>query len=471
MSNEERIKNWRARRQSAGYVIGAGAVEHARPAARESADTADSTDADALLRSLVSLLTSVGVASPKQSTSALEQILHALRASAHKTVVDRRAVYEALQAQFERQAAHALLGEDAADFCTRRLRTTIRLVENDIRAGLDVFAAGYEPATLAADEARLASAFEKRIQRRREQEARDARRLASRKDVPLAVELSPEEAADMAGLRERVVFLHARQRTCAPGAERSRLSALLPLLILQLHMIHAESRFALIWALFGPAVLLALISSLYFLTGTHFILGMDVPTFSMTGATTWIMFRQIIFRSSTSYVSARSLLNLQGVTPLMCALVQAAIYLGIYMIVFGLLITSGYRFDLVTLPANWPAFMFFLVAMGLGGAAMGVLFGAAATVWHFFLRIASVIERFLEVFSAVFFVSEQLPEQYRAYFLWSPFAHGMQLLRSSYFVSYRSTDASLAYFLTALVLLAVVALIAERFARSNIQPM
>jgi capsular polysaccharide transport system permease protein len=471
MSNEERIKNWRARRQSAGYAIGAGAVEHARAATHEAADTTDAIGTDALLRSLVSPLASEGTASPKRTTSALEQVLDALRTSAHRTVVDRRVAYEALQAQFERQAAHASLGEDEADFCTRRLRTTIRLVENDIRAGLNVFSVGYEPAALATDEARLASAFNKRVQRRREQEARGARRLASRKDVPLAIELSPEEAADLATLRERVVLLQARQHLRAPGAERSRLSALLPLLILQLHTIHAESRFALIWALFGPAVLLALISSLYFLTGTHFILGMDVPTFSMTGATTWIMFRQIIFRSSTSYVSARGLLNLQGVTPLMCALVQAAIYLGIYMIVFGLLIAAGYRFDLVTLPANWPACMFFVVAMGLGGAAMGVLFGAVATVWHFFLRFAPVIERFLEVFSAVFFVSEQFPEQYRAYFLWSPFAHGMQLLRSAYFVSYRSTDASLAYFLTALVLLAVVALIAERFARSNIQPM
>ena len=55
--------------------------------------------------------------------------------------------------------------------------------------------------------------------------------------------------------------------------------------------------------------------------------------------------------------------------------------------------------------------------------------------------------------------------------LWLPFSHGMQLLRSAYFDSYTSQDASLGYFLTSLVFLMVVALAAERLARPNIQPM
>ena len=95
----------------------------------------------------------------------------------------------------------------------------------------------------------------------------------------------------------------------------------------------AKARIALLWALVGPVVLLTLISSLYILMGTHYILGMDVQTFSLLGATTWIMFRQIIFRSSAAYISARGLLNFQGVTPLMCALVQALIYVSVYMVV------------------------------------------------------------------------------------------------------------------------------------------
>src|SRR5690606_8008427 len=102
---------------------------------------------------------------------------------------------------------------------------------------------------------------------------------------------------------------------------------------------------------------------------------------------------------------------------------------------------------------SWAGTILYVVLMGGCGAAMGVLFGAIATFWHFYLRLAPVIERFLQIFSGVFFVSEQLPEQLRIWILWSPFAHGMQLLRSAYFSAYTSQDASLGYFLTSLVFL------------------
>ena len=454
MSNEDRISNWRTRRSTQGYVIGAGVPGNA-----------------GLLESVIAPLQTPAPGTGTETASALAYVLKALRASAADSVAARRTVFKTLQAQFDHQAKQAALAESETSFGERRLRNTINLVEQAIRAGDDVHAEAYAPATLAADDARLASAYGKRVQRREEEQARHARRRASHDDVSLAVQLAPEEAADLEALRAHVALLHAGQPAPEAATERSLLATLLPLLRFQVATIQAESRFALIWALFGPAVLLALISAMYFLSGTHYILGMDVASFSMTGATTWIMFRQIIFRSSTTYVSARSLLNLPGVTPLATALMQAAVYLVLYMFVFGLLITAGFQLDLISLPANWPLFALLVAAMGTGGAAIGVLFGAIATRWHYFLRMAPVIERFLELFSGVFFVSEQLPEQYRAYVLWSPFAHGMQLLRSAYFSSYQSTDASLTYFLVALVFLAVAALVAERFARPDVQPM
>jgi capsular polysaccharide transport system permease protein len=471
MSNNDRIKNWRARRGTAGYVVGAGAADQVRAVETQAAPAPEAPDQATLLRSVIGPLDAGTQAAGAHEATPLSHVLGALRSSASDSVAARRAVFEALQAQFARQANEAALPADETDFGVRRLRNTSNLVESDIRAGRDVHAEAYAPATLAADDARLAAAFAKRVQRRVERRAQEERRRASRDDVVLAVQLAPDEAADLATLRERMALLHARQSEPAPGMERSRLSSLLSLVIFQVHALQAESRFALVWALFGPAVLLSLISAMYFLSGTHYILGMDVASFSLTGATTWIMFRQIIFRSSTSYIAARGLLNLQGITPLATALAQATIYLGVYMIVFCLLITAGYNIGLISLPENGPVFALYVAAMGASGAAVGILFGAIATRWHYFLRLAPVIERAIEIFSSVFFVSEQLPERYRDYVLWSPFAHGMQLLRSAYFGSYRSTDASLSYFLTAMVFLAAAALLAERFARRRVQPM
>jgi capsular polysaccharide transport system permease protein len=446
MSNEERIKGWRTRRQDQAYTVGSGV---------------------AAWRLDVAALFDTSTA----PAAVLKQLLARLQGEKNDTVAARRAVYDVVLAELEKEAERRGLTDTFADFARRRLRIMLRLLEQDIRAGVEVYARGYMPPALEAEDERLGAAHARREQRRKLDEVRDARRHASRNDIALEIELSAGENRELAVLRERMRALHERQRPYDVDHGGPRLRALLPMFVYQLQVMHGESRIALPWALVGPVVLLTLISSLYFLMGTHYILGMDVPTFSMLGATTWIMFRQIIFRSSTSYVSARALLNFEGVTPLMCALVQAFIYLSVYLMVFCVLIGGGNALDLITLPQSWTGFMLYVVLMGIGGSAMGVLFGSLATGWHFFLRLAPVIERFLQLFSSVFFVSEQLPEQLRPWMLWSPFAHGMQLLRSAYFEGYKSQDASLGYFLTSLVFLAVVALAAERLARSNIQPM
>ncbi|ARP85682.1 ABC transporter permease [Bordetella genomosp. 9] len=445
-SNEDRIKGWRARRKDRNYAVGSGVA--------------------------VWRLDVTSLFDPETSPAAvLRRMAARVQGERHDSVAARRTVYDAIQAELEGEIERRGVADTVADFARRRLRTMVRLLEQDIREGTDVFQPGYLPARLAAEDERLAAAHARRQRRRRLDEAQHARRHASRNDIALKIELSPEEAADLAILRERMRFLHDGYRPRDVDEGRPRLRTLLPMFVYQLHVMHGESRVALLWALVGPVVLLTIISSLYFLMGTHYIFGMDVPTFSLLGATTWIMFRQTIFRSSTSYVSARGLLNFQGVTPLMGALVQALIYVPVYLAAFAVLIGIGSALGLITLPANLAGFVFYVVLMGIGGTAMGVLFGAIATAWHFFLRLAPVIERALQIFSGVFFVSEQLPEQFRPWLLWSPFAHGMQLLRSAYFDGYDSQDASLSYFLTSLVFLAVIALAAERLARSNVQPM
>lgn len=446
MSNEDRIKGWRSRRKDSSYAVGSGvAAWRLDPAALFEAKATPAV----LLKPLVARL----------------------QGEPHDSVAARRAVYEAVQAELDAEIARSNVDETLADFSRRRLRVIVRLLEMDIRDGVEVFAPGYMPAKLVAEDERLAAAHARRVDRRKQDEAREARRHASRNDIALEVEVPQDEAGDLAILRARLQDLHEGNDPSHSVKVRPVGRTLLAMFIYQLRVMHGESRIALVWALVGPVVLLTLISSLYILMGTHYIMGMDVQTFSLLGATTWIMFRQIAFRSSTAYVSARGLLNFQGVTPLMCALVQAFIYVSVYLVVFLVLISAGHALELVTLPKSWSGFLLFVVLMGCFGAALGVLFGSIATYWHFFLRLAPIIERFLQIFAAVFFVSEQLPENLRPWMLWLPLAHGMQLLRSAYFEAYASHDASLGYFLTSLVFLMVLALAAERLARPNVQPM
>jgi capsular polysaccharide transport system permease protein len=459
MSNQDRIRNWRERR-----------------AARHADGEAEAVDANAAAGTVPGASAGLQRARADWRTSGdvrdvLTGVLDALASAPRESVAGRRRIYDALDTELDAELARDGAPPERADFRRRQLRLVVRLLEADIREGVDVLVAGYAPATLGTDNARLVDGLDRREQQRKQQEVREARRRASREDVAFEVALQPQEASEVALLRERLAGIHARQHCARPGTLQSRLASIAPLLRIQLHILQNESRVALLWSVVGPAVLLSLISSLYFLMGTHYVLGMDVPTFSLLGATTWIMFRQVVFRTSTSYVAGRGLINLEPVRPLAVAVVQGGLFIAIYLGVYAILIGVGHSFGLITLPVRWSGAVAYVVLMGSAGVAMGLIFGSIATTWRFFLRFAPVIERCLELFSSVFFVSEQLPEQYRKYFLWSPFAHGMQLLRSSYFDSYASHDASFRYFVTALVLLAVLGVSMERIARTRVQPM
>lgn len=445
-SNEDRIRGWRSRRQGGNYTVGAGVAEwRLDPAA-----LFDSNSSPAVL---------------------FKPLLARLQGEPHDSVAARRAVYDAIQSELDEAVVRHGADEMVADFSRRRLRLIVRLLEHDIRTDVAVFEPGYMPAKLVEEDLRLNAAHERRVQRRRQEEAQEARRHASRNDIALEISLSPAEAGDLEILRDRMRGLHLGHAPRRDDEGGGGLRTLFALFIYQLQVMHGESRFALVWALIGPVVLLTLITSMYIILGTHYIMGMDVLTFSMVGATTWIMFRQVTLRTSTAYVSARGLLNVPGVTPLMCAVVHSFLYTTVYLVVLGVLITAGHALNLVTLPDNVAGFIAFVVLMGIFGGALGVLFGAISTVWRFFLRVAPIIERFLQLFSSVFLVSEQLPEQYRPWVLWSPLAHGMQLLRSAYFTNYTSQDANLGYFLIALVFMIVVAWAAQRLVRSDVQPM
>lgn len=452
MSNHDRIKNWRARRAARDATDGTGEAASATEPDSPQGGRGDWRSSD-------------------EASDVLAAVLDALASASSQSVAGRRRIYDALENDLEAELQRHGAPEEQVEFRQRQLRMVVRLVEADLRAGADVLAPHYLPATLVADNARLAAGLGRRVQQRRQQEARDARRRATSEDVAFDFALQPHEAREVELLRARLACLHAGQYCAPPGTLQSRLSSIVPLLRIQLHIIQKESRIALLWSVVGPAVLLSLISSLYFLMGTHYVLGMDVPTFSLLGATTWIMFRQVIFRTSTSYVAARALVNFEAVTPLAVAAVQGALFIAIYLGVYAILIGVGHSLELITLPVRWSGAIGYVVLMGVGGIAVGLIFGSIAINWHFFLRFAPVIERFLELFSSVFFVSEQLPEQYRKYVLWSPFAHGIQLLRSSYFDSYTSQDASFTYFVGSLVFLSVLAVAVERFARTNVQPM
>lgn len=452
-SNRERIEQWRARREAG---LAARAVHGDLP-----------TDF-ALLATQGAALTSGGSIDAEPM---LDVVLGALRGLPSESSGDRRQIYDALARGFEHGIETAGADPDYAELRRRQLRAIIRLIEDDVRAGTSAVAIGYRPRGLEDAITPLVAGYRRRRERSEAERISFARRQAVLANEAFTIAIPPEEEGDLIYLRELIALMDAERGGREPHQASLTWRAVKNLVIYQFNLLKAESRLALVWTMIGPAVLMALISTGYLLTGTHMILNMDVPTFSMIGATTWIMFRNVIFRSSASFHAHRWLLNIRPFNPLLVGITSGLMYIGAFGVVFLVLITVGNIVGIFTLPDNIPAVMFWIACVGVAALAMGVIFGSIAVVWHYFLRFAPVIERALQVVSSVFFVTEQLPSEYRTYFLLSPFAHAMQLLRSAYFVGYKSDDANAEYFFVSLGCLLVAALVIQKSVRWRSVPM
>lgn len=446
MNNEERIRQWRERQS--------GMVPSAAP----------STSTNDLARA-ASLLDQPAVLSPEQLFEALRAATQGLPAG--DTAV-RREIYKGLTRDVEEAAKAGGLSSTAIDLRVRQLRMASRLFEMSLRergAPTEELPPGFRDAL-----ERVTASFDVRFRREEEENVRRARRQSALTGQAFQIALPADEAADLRQIRQRLAFLDVADglRHLQPQASSPR--TLLAVFRYQFELLQSESRVAILWAFVGPVVLLALISAIYLLSGTRHILGMDVPTFAMIGATAWIMFRNVLLRTSQAMSSQRSLLNLQAVSSLTVGIAQGLIYLLIFHVVFLVLIVGGSALGIFTAPDDPWRFWPWITGMGAAGIAVGLFFGAVAFIYPYFLRVAPVLERAVELFSGVFFISEQLPEEYRPYVLWSPFTHAMQSMRSGYFASYESSDAQGRYFILWLGIMIVAALVTYRAVRSRKQP-
>ena len=457
--HQDRIAQWRARREAQASEREANASARAAHA-----------DLPGDLALVAGRAEALAAETADDAGAMLDLVLEAPRAQPSETIAERRAIYDAVARGIERGIERVDSHSEFAELRRRQLRAIIRLIEGEARSGIDVREDDYRPAGFDEATEPLVVGYRRRRQRADEEETRKARRQAVLADEAYTIAVPADEEADLHYLRGMIALIDA---TGGAGQHRRGhpfLRAFMALLRYQFVLLRSESRLALAWTLLGPAVLLALISTGYYLTGYHTVLNMDVPTFAMLGATTWIMFRNVIFRSSTSFYAHRWMLNLRPYSPAMIGATQGAIYICAYSVVYVVLIGLGSIAGLFTLPHNLPVVVMWIASMGLSGMAIGMIFGTLAVLWPYFLRFAPAIERSLQIFSAVFFVSEQLPADYRPYMLWSPFAHALQLLRSAYFEGYTSEDADPEYFFICFGLLVLVAIVAQRSVRSRSIP-
>ena len=248
------------------------------------------------------------------------------------------------------------------------------------------------------------------------------------------------------------------------GVAVERVRVVAALVMRQMHLAMSRDRSYYLWLIVETFLQIGLIIFGYWLLGHEFVLDMPAAVFAIVGASAWLMFRTTI-RMMLVSESMAAITQFPKVFYI-DVLVSQAIFVGIfYLLIVAVFLAGvdyfGYVFHVESVLAFivwW--FALWLLAFGTGLACAGL--SLRATWGRRFVQIAV---RMLVIFSGVAFVTEQLPLDYKVYFLWSPVLHAIQSLRDALLVEYDSVDADAFYFFAALVLVLAFGLAMDRSAR------
>ncbi|HEX4111622.1 MAG TPA: hypothetical protein VH020_03725, partial [Stellaceae bacterium] len=170
---------------------------------------------------------------------------------------------------------------------------------------------------------------------------------------------------------------------------------------------------------------------------------LDMPTlpFLILGIGGWHMMRTMTLKLGYELTRDRHLARLEPVDTLAIAAAKALELAFSYTAVVTAALAwidftggdPGPR-DLLGVAYYWSL-------LAISGVGLGLLLNLCRHYLPGVSLLAMPVFRIGFFFSGVVVVSEQFPERVRALLLWNPVLHIMQLLRTDYFVQYRSQDA------------------------------
>jgi capsular polysaccharide transport system permease protein len=396
------------------------------------------------------------------------RVIRAVLALEVNDLKSRREVYNQLRIEIAQELGdmESVLDPHEIDLNSRLLEHTIRCIESDLRKDYDIAGPDYVPEGLEKVREGLEERADQIALRERQVVARNS--IATARGAP-AESFEDEDA--LLRLSSLIAQSDEKSRFADPQSNwPPRRVIWYALLLRRLHETAAASRIAIFWVVLEPVFLIGVVIIGYALIGITYILNMEVAAFAVLGVVPWGMLR-VVSRSASNAMTRRTEINnLPPISPLDVCIAEGVLDMLIYTGVLMICLTVVVMLGLAQPPASYLFTGLSWFMLWVNAIALAVLLGHWYLYWPYGRRVAPVIFRGFSMISGLAFVSEQLPSGYREYAVWNPFMHGLQFLRSAYFVAYKSEDASLMFFGSWTIALIVVALLAERAMRPDVVP-
>jgi capsular polysaccharide transport system permease protein len=204
----------------------------------------------------------------------------------------------------------------------------------------------------------------------------------------------------------------------------------------------AKDPLAYLWLFLAPILTIAVHFWAYtFLLGFGSVLDMPTLTFLILGIGGWHMMRVMTLKLGYELTRERNLARLEPIDTLTLAAAKALelafSYTAVVAIALAWIDFTGNDPG----PRNLLGVAFYWSLLAIVGFGLGLLLNSCRHYLPGVSLLAMPVFRLGFFFSGVVVVSEQFPEKFRAILIWNPVLHIMQLLRTEYFVQYRSQDA------------------------------
>lgn len=240
-------------------------------------------------------------------------------------------------------------------------------------------------------------------------------------------------------------------------------SVIFALFLRELKTRFGQYRLGYLWALLEPGGYLAFFALLHGSRSNPALPGVDFPVFIVLGFAPFLLVRSLIQRSMAAFTANQGLMGYRQVVPidiiLARALLETMVYASATFVLLGLLAT----FDMHIWPNDLPLVLFWFAVLLLFGLGLSLIFCVLAELVEEVQKLWGILSMPLMILSGAFFPLHLVPPEYKAFFTWNPFVHGLEMSRAAYFEGY-PLDAAVdpGYILMATLISLVLGLVLYR---------
>lgn len=209
----------------------------------------------------------------------------------------------------------------------------------------------------------------------------------------------------------------------------------------------SSSRGAWVLIVLEPVLHTAFLLLIYTALRTRSVAGADLVVWLVIGLTAYFTAQNIFQRLMGAIDANKALFAYRQVRPIDTLIVRASLetFLGLIVLIVFMAILSLFGYSVIPDdPLKTMAAYFGLILCALG---IGLLLSVVTYLAPEGNNVASFIFRPLYLISGVIFPISSIPVKYRDWIFLNPIAHGLELLRSSFFPVYHAAPEANFYYL------------------------